>query len=383
MAGRQAFGSVRKKRSGRYQARYRDNRGRDHYRTFNTSAEAHRFLSMVRTDLARGEWLDPNLGRITVAEWAELFMASKRDIRPGTRELYCYLLRCHILPTLGPCPLVSVTPEDVDEWLNTLRANPLLSSTTENRAFRLLAQMFKQAVRYRRIPASPCEHVAAPKDATREMLFLGPPQVAALAAELGRAHLPYRTLVLLAAYGGLRWGECAGLAVRHVDPVRCTVRVERQLHRDGRIDAPKSAAGTRTVKLPRWLAEEVAGTIAARQPAADLCEAHTDLVLLTPEGQSLRHSSNFHGRFWRPAVTGSLPPELHKLRFHDLRHTAVAIAIDAAAKAGEPLNAKALQERMGHSTIRLTLDRYGHLLEGHDDAMIEGMVNPFEQSAVG
>lgn len=209
------------------------------------------------------------------------------------------------------------------------------------------------------------------------MLFLSPAQVADLAEAIGTDHRQYRTLVLVAAYGGLRLGECVGLAVSDVDPLRGTVKVARQLHRDGRMDEPKSKAGRRTVKVPRWLAEELAYTVAARRPAPDLAPQYADLVFLSPAGRPLAHHSNFGRRTWRPAVREALPPHLDGLRFHDLRHTAVAIAIESARLAGQPLNAKALQERMGHSTVRLTLDRYGHLLEGHDDAMVEGMADPF------
>ena len=67
--------------------------------------------------------------------------------------------------------------------------------------------------------------------------------------------------------------------------------------------------------------------------------------------------SNFARRVWRPATTAL---ELDGLRFHDLRHTAVALAISQGA------HPKALQERMGHSSVTVTLDRYGHLYEGLD-----------------
>lgn len=130
------------------------------------------------------------------------------------------------------------------------------------------------------------------------------------------------------------------------------------------------------MKVPRWLADLLAETIAARQPHPDLPEHQRDLVFLNGDGKPLM-GSNFNRREWRPGVLDALPPDLAVFRFHDLRHTAVAIAIDSARRIGEPLNAKTLQERMGHSSIVMTLDRYGHLLDGHDDAMVEGMENPY------
>jgi integrase len=76
------------------------------------------------------------------------------------------------------------------------------------------------------------------------------------------------------------------------------------------------------------------------------------LVFPSAQGEVLRHS-NFRNRIWRPAVASSGVPQT--LRFHDLRHTAVALAI---AQGAHP---KAIQERMGHSSVTVTLDRYGHL----------------------
>lgn len=73
----------------------------------------------------------------------------------------------------------------------------------------------------------------------------------------------------------------------------------------------------------------------------------------------------------------ALPPHLHALRFHDLRHTAVALYLAGGEAAGKPVHAKRLQVRMGHSSIQMTLDRYGHLLPQDEDAAVEAMASPF------
>ena len=128
---------------------------------------------------------------------------------------------------------------------------------------------------------------------------------------------------------------------------------------------------------PKWLSDELTMACALRSPAAALPAEHADLIFHTHDGTPLVNGSTFNRRWWRKAVVQALPQHLHGLRFHDLRHTAVAIALHSASKSGHPLNPKQLQERMGHSTIRMTLDRYGHLFEGHDDKMVEAMANPF------
>jgi integrase len=82
-------------------------------------------------------------------------------------------------------------------------------------------------------------------------------------------------------------------------------------------------------------------------PAADLEPHHRDLLFLTGEGQRI-HPSNFNRRIWRKA-RNTLPKDVQGVRFHDLRHTAVAVYLESGHQAGQPNNPKELQVRMGHS----------------------------------
>lgn len=358
---RSRYGSVRKRDEGKWQVRYRDKQGQDHYRLFPSKTEADGFLSVQHADILRGDWVNPNLGKITVEDWAKVWRATQRNLRPSTERLYDTLLRNHVLPALGQRTLASISVDDVEAWIAELLAKDGLSSTTANRAFRVLRQMLKVAVRRKRIPFSPCDGVHPPRDARTEMLFLTPAQVADLADGIDRHH---RTLVLMAVYSGLRWGELAGLKVARLDLINRRVAVVEQLS-GGRTSAPKTDAGRRVVTLPLWLMPHLEEEIAGK--------SLRDYVFTACEGGPLTNPSNFTRRVWKPAVRNSLPPELHALRFHDLRHTAVAIAIAS----GAAKNPKALQMRMGHSSITLTLDRYGHLLPGQDAEIADGMADPF------
>lgn len=292
---------------------------------------------------------------------SKLWRDGQHTIRPKTARLYDTLLRNHVLPEFGDRTIAGVTADDVDAWVAKMLANSKLSSSTANRAFRVLRQMMKLAVRRRRIRVSPCDGVTAPKDAKKEMLFLTPQQVAKLADTIDPY---YRTFVLMAVYSGLRWGELAGLKVQRLDFINRRVTVLEQLSDEGLLSPPKSEAGRRVVTLPHWLMpllkEQVAG------------KALDEFMFTSDQGSGLR-ASNFNRRTWRRAVTAALPADLRGLRFHDLRHTAVAIAIAS----GAARNPKALQVRMGHSTIAMTLDRYGHLLPGQDADIADGMVDPF------
>ena len=113
---------------------------------------------------------------------------------------------------------------------------------------------------------------------------------------------------------------------------------------------------TRTVSLPRFVAEELAPLLAGKGP--------DDLVFTAPGGGPLRHT-RFLRFVFRPAAKAVGLPA--KLRFRDLRHTCAALLI---AQGAHP---RAITDRLGHSTIRVTMDVYGHLLPGVDEALTAGL----------
>ena len=150
------------------------------------------------------------------------------------------------------------------------------------------------------------------------------------------------------------WSELVGLRRRSVDLLRRSIAVTEQMvliwqkGKPGRWvrQKPKTKAGTRSISISTFLAERLDEQLAKRSgPGLD------GLVFVNQRGGPIG-GSIFHKRHWSPARQAL---GLEGLRFHDLRHTAVALAISQGA------HPKAIQRRMGHSTINMTLDRYGHL----------------------
>ena len=119
-----------------------------------------------------------------------------------------------------------------------------------------------------------------------------------------------------------------------------------------RLAPPKTSAARRQVALPNFLSEELARHLSQWPPGPD------GFVFAAPEGGPLRRT-NFRRRSWLPAVRASVD---EPLRSHDLRHTHAAMLI---AQGEHP---KVIQLRLGHSSIQVTLDTYGHLFEGLDEA---------------
>ena len=167
-------------------------------------------------------------------------------------------------------------------------------------------------------------------------------------------------LVLLAAFGGLRWGELTGLRRRRVDLLHRTVTVAEILTEvNGRLDLgpPKTEAGRRTVVFSAFLVDELANHLEQRgEPGPE------GLMFPAPEGGLMRRS-NFRRRTWEPATRAV---GVAGLRFHDLRHSAGTLSAVAGA------TTKELMARIGHSSPRAALI-YQHATAERDGAIADAL----------
>jgi integrase len=187
----------------------------------------------------------------------------------------------------------------------------------------------------------------------------------------------------MAAYTGLRAGELAALRRRDVDLLRGVVQVRQALKQldgpDGPVFGGTKSDKTRTVTLPKFLRTMLSEHLSGPAPGGAGADA---LVFTSPEGAVLRHGL-FMRRVWYPTVRGdkkrkikaALPAELHGLRFHDLRHTCASLLI---AQGAHP---KIIQERLGHASITTTMNRYGHLFDGLDATLIDGLDAAHDEAA--
>lgn len=165
----------------------------------------------IEADKLRGMWVDPRLGRVTFGEWAAEVQQTKMTRRPATVYRVESMLRSLVLPTFGEMILSSIRPVTVRRWIADL-VDAGYAPTTVRTAHALLSTVLKDAVRDGRLPKSPAEDTPLPKVEHREMRFLSHDETGNLAEAVDPR---YRALVLTAGYTGLRFGELAGLEVRH------------------------------------------------------------------------------------------------------------------------------------------------------------------------
>ncbi len=340
-----------------WQVRYRDPSGRERAKSFLKKVEADRFAVTVESNKLRGEWTDPHLSRTSVAEWSERWMRTKTNLKPKTLAGYESNLRVHVLPAFGSHQLRRVDRMSVEEWVTELQTSGLGPSAIRQ-AVQVLNSMMRLAVEAGFLVANPVTGVKLPRQPIPEMLFLSAEEVERLAAAIQR---PYGTMVYLLAYGGLRWGEAAAVRRKRCQLLRSQIEVVESLAdvRGTLYFGSTKTHSRRMVVIPDFLRELLAEHLLRR--VDDDPEA---LVFTSPQGQPLR-SSNFRRRIWGPAVERAGLPRT--LRIHDLRHTCASLLI------AQDAHPKVAQAHLGHSSISVTMDRYGHLFPSNMRALAVGL----------
>ena len=333
--------SIKKRADGRYRARYRDATGKEHAQHFARKVDAQKWLDEETTKLVTGAYVDPKAGKITFAKYVDLWMATKADVAASTFVNITGRIEKHAKPYLGPMPVASVRPTHARAFVAHLVGQGLAPSTVKGIVL-TVGQVFAQAVDDSMIVRSPFANVALPSDRHREVQhFLDPDQVNRLAAAIGDR---YRAAIFLAAYGGLRAGELWALRVDSVNVLSRAVEVSESASEAGGWHVgPTKTGKRRTITVPRFLATMLGEHIGRYS---------SGYVFTASEGGPVHHR-NFRRRDYAPAVKlAELPGGL---RFHDLRHTCAALLIANGRHMEE------VKDYLGHSSIRVTSDRYGHL----------------------
>jgi integrase len=318
---RRQSGSIRKRPSGRYQARYTGPDGQTHNapNTFERKTDAAKWLSAKETEIMRGEWINPDAGQVAFEVYAKAWIGA-RVLKTRTRELYDGLLRNHLLPTFGAVPL----------------ADRPFGPVTVAKAYRLLHAILETATGDELIRRNPARIDGAGNEDSREREIIPLPLVFDIMAKLPAR---YRALVLMATFTQLRFGELAGLRRDRLDLDAYTVQVTEASVQPDRgsllVEPPKSRAALRTVTFPAAILPDL------RDHLKHYAETGpSGLVFTGPKGGTLRRN-NFNP-VWSAAVTAVGLPDAH---FHDLRHTGGTLAAITGATTKEPWPASGTQAR--------------------------------------
>jgi integrase len=349
-----------RKRRNRWTLDYRDQHGRRRLEVVhpNTRKAAEQMLVQRLAEIGRGEYRPPREEK-TFAELASAYESGHiaTNIRESTAKDYRTNIRLHLAPYFGRTKLCAITPDAIERWRTWMR-NREVRSRTINKSHTLLSAMLRFAIRYRW--ASDNAAAALPKlriaptqnpDAPEEGNMLRPEEVRSL---LEHADERWRLAIKFAVSTGLRQGEQLGLQWGDIDWKSKQVHVRRQFSK-GRFADVKTRQSRRRVGL----SDELLSDLTRWRLACP--KGEHELVFPADDGGPLNHGILLRSGFY-PALRRA---KLRHVRWHDLRHTFASLLIAA------DVHPKRIQALMGHSTIRITLDVYGHLMRDLDDGAAE------------
>jgi integrase len=352
-------GTIKSRSPGSYRIRY--TLGRDPVsgkRRFGTATvrgtrkEAEQELVRLLRTVHTGEHVDPS--RVTVGDWLGLWIDSTRaEVSPKTHERYEEIVRCYLVPGLGKLPLQRLTATDIARAYAGFTRNP--SPRTRRHVHRILRSALARAVEQQAIAKNPTDALKRlPKVERKPPATLTVEQSQQLLTAIRHTTTYWPTMLALAT--GMRRGELLALRWRDVDLAASVVRVVESLEQTKaglRFKPTKSEKG-RAVALPGFAVEELRRHKQAQAEALlglGVRQSGDTLVCGRFDGEPKGPSTLTHEFVQLVRRIRGVP----HIRFHDLRHT------HATHLLASGVHPKVVQERLGHSTIAMTMDIYSHV----------------------
>lgn len=344
--------SIRKLPSGLHQATVRLPNGRRVTRSDRLRKVVVDWARDEETRIARGEWRDPRAGRINFEEWRDRWLEA-RVVEPETARRDKGVLANHLNPQWTGWRVPAITRLEVQGWVKRMQSRGVGVHAIRH-SYNLLSTMLNAAVDEGVIVESPCRRIDLPAAPPKLPAWFTAEQLDAICAELPQRHAAAATLM---AWCGLRWGECAGLQVGHVNFLRRRLAVVGVNTQNGRWkEYPKSSKSRREIPVPPHVLELLAPLAAGK--------AVGDLLFLTERpfrGEERPWSgANWRVR-WYQAIDSANEtrrkagePLVPAHSPHALRHTAASWLVQD----GVPLYD--VQRLLGHESPNITA-RYAHL----------------------
>jgi integrase len=353
---------------------YRDQAGKRRAKQFAKKKDAEAWLTTAAYQVSQGTHT-PDSQTITIAKAADLWLArGKREkLEASTLAAYDQHVRLHIAPMCGDRKLSQITRPMAEGWRDNLMEK--LSRPMATRVLRSLAAIVNEAQGRGYVAQNVIAGVKvrrAKREKPKAVIPTKPQLKAILDAAKTSTEPMAHPLALIVIFAGLRASELRGLPWRCIDLNAATVTVEQRADLKNVIGPPKSEAGYRTIPLP-------ASAITALKTWKLACPASDDdLVFPSVAKRVMTHrymSLNIMGAIQiaagvadaatdddgKPVLdTHDQPVMQARYGLHDFRHAAASLWIE------QRVNPKRVQKWMGHGSIQVTFDTYGHLFDQAD-----------------
>lgn len=313
------------------------------------------WLLTQRSELRQGIYTKKD--NITVSDFMARYIetVAKNTLRPTTLEGNLGQIKNHINPTIGKIKLKDLRPDHIQS-LYSQKLSQGLSRRTVQLLHVNLRTALKQAVKWGLVARNVTDFVQAPRPDKPSHTFFTKEQLNKFLESVKGDK--WEVIFILLVYCGLREGEVLGIHYEDCDMVNRVINVRHTvvtLKKGLMIGEPKTKASKRAVTLPKI--------------AYDALKAHLDQLdrnhglIFTTSADTPIYPRNFIRHFKSRLVEAGLPD----IRVHDLRHSHASLLLASG------VNPKLVQERLGHSTIALTLDTYSHVIPSLQEEVAKRM----------
>jgi integrase len=353
---------------------YADQNGKRHLKTFARKREADAYHAAVKGEVRAGLHIADS-DSVTVAEAGRLWITSGETagLERATMETYRLLLDLHVIPLIGGVKLSQLTLPMVRAFEDRLRVerSPMMTRKAIKALGAILADAQERGLATQNVVRSLRTHRRHGKDRRTDARLKGklkvgvdipsPDEIRALIPHLsGR----WRPLLLTAIFTGLRASELRGLRWADVSLQRGELHVRQRADKFGVIGRPKSEAGERVVPLAPLLINTL------REWRLACPKSGADLVFPNGVGNVERLTNIINRGLIPTMITAGLVTKAGQAKYtglHSLRHFYASWCINRRVDGGLELPLKVVQARLGHASIQMTADTYGHLFPRGDD----------------
>jgi len=345
---------------------YVDQQGDRHIETFERKKDADARHDVVRENVRQGVHTPTNKS-ITVAEAAEDWIAYVELERRerSTIDQYRQHVRLHINPAIGRKKLAELTTPGINAFRDGLLDK--LSRSMARKVLVSLKSLLRDAQRRGNVSQNVATSVkisAIKRDKRKLKIGVDMPTADEIRRILHAAPDKWRPLLLVLTFAGLRASEARGLRWQDVDFKRGELHVRQRADRYNAIGSLKSEAGERAIPLGPYVLKSL------KEWKLACPKGEQDLVFPTAEG-TIARLENMTRRGLIPAqIAAGVVTKDRKAKYtglHALRHFFASWCINRKVDGGLELPPKLVQERLGHATIAMTMDTYGHLFPRGDD----------------
>ncbi len=318
--------------------------------------QAKQEMDQLLAEMQTGTYVVPV--KTTLAEHLKDWLAASCAPRlaPKTIGLYTQCCDLHIIPRIGQLYLSEIEPRHVQRLYSEMLEDGAGKRMIEVTHV-VLRSSLKQAAKWQMIRHNPADYASPPRHEKKRVHALKPDQIPSLVATAEGS--PVENLILIALATGMRKGELLALKWRDVDLDIGVINVQRGLVRVGGetiIGPPKTKHARRAIPIDPVTMNRLQAMNAA---------SASEFVFTRQDGMTPMDPSTVTHRFKRVAVEAGFP----EICFHDLRHTHASFLLS------KNVHPKAVQERLGHGSISITMDTYSHLMptiqEGVPDTVSE------------